>query len=114
MKFLREWVPETSGFEYSVAQSGLRTIRFWKGNVPCALVWQGDRNRLYGSRVDDLSGTPEPEEATIEVHTTSRGFRVYDIFGNDLNVEEKYRKATLKVGTSPVVIYGVRSLSVVE
>ena len=113
MKFLREWMPETSGFEYSVAQSGLRTIRFWKGNVPCALVWQGDRNRLYGSRVDDLSGTPEPREATIEVHTTSRGFRVYDIFGNDLNVEEKYRKATLQVGDAPVVINGVRSLSVV-
>ena len=109
MKFLRELMPDTSGFEYSVAQSGLRTIRFWKGGVPCAIVWQGDRNRLYGNRIDDLSGRPEAKESAIEVDV-EKGWRVCDIYGREKKVQVRKNRVELMVGDVPIVICGVRGI----
>lgn len=109
MKFLRELMPDTSGFEYSVAQSGLRTIRFWKGGVPCAIVWQGDRNRLYGNRIDDLSGRPEAKESAIEVDL-EKGGRVCDIYGCEKKVQVRKNRVELMVGDVPIVVCGVRGI----
>lgn len=105
---------DASGYELSVSRTGLRTIRFWRGREQCAVVWQGDRNRLYGWRIDDLSGTPEPKEATIEVRTAQRGFRVCDVYGQETDVRAKDRKATVQVGDVPLALCGIKSLSEVR
>ena len=112
--FVHELTRDASGFELNISRTGLRTIRFWKGRELCAIAWQGDRNRIYGWRIDDLSGDPEPKEATVEVRTAQKGFRVCDVYGQETDVRAKNRKATIQVGDVPVVICGIKSLTEVK
>ena len=106
---MRKLTEAASGLECSVSRSGLRTIRFWKGGVPCAIVWQGDRNRLYGNRIDDLSGQPEAKESAIEIDV-EKGWRVCDIYGCEKKVQVRKNRVELMVGDVPIVVCGVRGI----
>lgn len=107
--FVRKLTEAVSGLECSVSRSGLRTLRFWNGNVPCAIVWQGDRNCIYGWRIDDLSGRPEAKESAIEVDV-EKGGRVCDIYGREKNVRVRKNRVELMVGDVPIVVCGVRGI----
>ena len=107
--FVRKLTKAASGLECSVSRSGLRTLRFWNGNVPCAIVWQGDRNCIYGWRIDDLSGRPEANESAIEVDVES-GARVCDIYGREKKVQVRKNRVELMVGDVPIVVCGVRRI----
>ena len=107
--FVRKLTEAVSGLECSVSRAGLRTLRFWNGNVPCAIVWQSDRNCIYGRRIDDLSGRPEAKESAIEVDV-ERGWRVCDIYGCEKKVQVRKNRVELIVGDVPIVVCGVRRI----
>ena len=77
--------------------------------MPCAIVWQGDRNCIYGWRIDDLSGRPEAKESAIEVDVES-GARVCDIYGCEKKVQVRKNRVELIVGDVPIVVCGVRRI----
>ena len=77
--------------------------------MPCAIVWQGDRNCIYGWRIDDLSGRPEANESAIEVDVV-KGGRVYDIYGREKKVQVRKNRVELMVGDVPIIVCGVRGI----
>lgn len=111
LRVVREWTADVRDPECSVYRSGLRTIRFRKGNVPCAVVWQGDCNRLSREAIDDLSGREMARKATLEVCAARGGLRVLDIYGNNLPVEVKNGTTLLSVGDVPRILTGVRVIA---
>lgn len=109
--YLHELTRNCSAPEYSVSRKGLRTVRFWNGKVPCAVVWQGNRAALTGGRIDDLTGTPEATESEVEARVASKNkLKVFDIYGASMNVPVANGKATLKIGEEPIVLCGVDTL----
>ena len=97
--------------EISVGHAGLRTLRFWRGGERCAVVWQGNRNWLWGWDIDDLTGRPQATSCEVEVVADKKAkLKVFDIYGEEQKVEVKNGKATLTVGDVPLVLVGCKEI----